>query len=163
MEENQKQSAIGINSLKTYVTELIHPSSDKYSEEQYPLFKYFNYTKYKNKDDMMKRIGDKNKYPLLRQLSENNQDIQNLDYLPAFNEFTNYMVNYYNFKISRKEAKDRSLEKEKIVNNEGFNKKFNGFVNAWEHIKLNVTKYQCRVDMDVKQGFKKSDKLSYYL
>ena len=163
MEENQKQSAIGINSLKTYVTELIHPSSDKYSEEQYPLFKYFNYTKYKNKDDMMKRIGDKNKYPLLRQLSENNQDIQNLDYLPAFNEFTNYMVNYYNFKISRKEAKDRSLEKEKIVNNEGFNKKFNGFVNAWEHIKLNVTKYQCRVDMDVKQGFKKSDKLINFL
>ena len=44
------------------------------------------YTKYKNKDDMMKRINDKNKYPLIRQLSEGKTDIQNLSclFLPEY-------------------------------------------------------------------------------
>ena len=36
-------------------------------------------------------------------------------------------------------------------------------MNSWEHIKLKATKYQCRDVMEIKQGFKKSDKLINFL
>ena len=114
IEENKKQSDSDIKSLKTFVTELIHPSSDSYSEKEYPMFKYFNYTKYKSEEDMMKKMNNKKKYPLINQFLKGNKDIQKLEYLPAFNRFTNYMVDYYSVKISREDARKRVLEQEEI-------------------------------------------------
>ena len=57
-EQNQRLADLDIKSLKTYLTELIHPSSESYSENEYPMFKYFNYTKYKSLDDMLKRMNN---------------------------------------------------------------------------------------------------------
>ena len=69
---------------------------------------------------MMKKMNDKKKYALISQLVVDNPDVKKLTYLPAFNEFTNYMVNYYSFKISREDAKNKPLEKEEIINEKGF-------------------------------------------
>ena len=158
-EENQKQSDNDIKSLKTFVTELIHPSSKNYLENEFPMFKYFNYTKYKSESDMMKKMNDKKKYALISQLVVDNPDVKKLTYLPAFNEFTNYMVNYYSFKISREDAKNKSLKDEEITKEKGFKKKFNDFIEAWENIKAKATKYKCRPEMKVKSGFMYEDKL----
>ena len=162
-EENQKQSDTDIRSLKTYVTELIHPSSESYTEKEYPMFKYFNYTKYKSEADMLKRMHNKEKYALILQLISDSPDVKKLKYLPAFNEFTNYMVNYYSFKISREDAKKNPLDEEEITKEQGFNKKYNNFINAWDHIKTKAIKYKCRPEMQVKQGFSKKDKLINFL
>ena len=161
--ENEKQSDSDINSLKTYVTELIHPSSDSYSEKEYPMFKYFNYTKYKSIEDMMKRMNDKKKYPLINQLVNESYDVEKLESLPAFNTFTNYMVDYYSFKLSREDAKKRVLDDEEITKQIGFNKMFGNFVKAWDLIKSDAIKYQCRPIMKVKQTFTKKDKLINFL
>ena len=50
------------------------------------------------------------------------------------------MVNYYSFKISREDAKNKPLEKEEIINEKGFKKKFNDFIEAWENIKEEIEK-----------------------
>ena len=121
MEENQKLSDLDMKSLKTYVTELIHPSSECYSDKEYPMFKYFNYTKYKTEDDIIKNLYHIEKYPLIKQFITGNPEVKYLSCLPAFNDFTNYMVNHYNFKISRIYAKERSLEDEDIIKTNGFN------------------------------------------
>ena len=162
-DENQKQSDLDIKSLKTYVTELIHPSSESYSEKEYPMFKYFNYTKYKSEEDMMKRMNNKEKYALIKQFSCGSPEVKNLAHLQAFNEFTNFMVNHYSFKISREDAKNKILGDEEITKELGFNKKFGNFVKAWEHIAKYARKYKCRPEMDVKPTFTKKDKLINFL
>ena len=162
-EEIQKQSDSGINSLKTLVTEFIHPSSEKYTENEYPMFKYFNYTKYKTEQDMMERMNNNDKYPLIKQLVNDSSEVKKLKYLPLFNEFTNYMVNYYSFKISREDAKKRVLEEEEIFKENGFNKKFGNFIKSWENIKEKAIKYKCRPEMEVKQKFGAKDKLINFL
>ena len=162
-DENQKQSDLDIKSLKTCVTELIHPSSESYSEKDYPMFKYFNYTKYKSEEDMMKRMNNKEKYALIKQFSSGSPEVKNLAHLQAFNEFTNFMVNHYSFKISREDANNKILEDEEITKEAGFNKKFGNFVKAWEHIAKYARKYKCRPEMDVKPTFSKKDKLINFL
>ena len=162
-EENQKQTNSDIKSLKTYVTELIHPSADSYTEKEYPMFKYFIYTKYKSIEDMIKKINKKEKYPLIIQLFCGGSDIQNMAYLQNFNDFTNHMVNHYTFQISREDAKKRSLEDEDIAKEKGFDKLFGNFKIAWKQIKSSATKYGCRPDMVVKEKFEKKDKLINFL
>ena len=160
--EEQKLN-LDIANLKTLVMELIPPNSEKYSETEYPMFKYFLYTKYKDENDLLNKMNNKEHYPLTNLLLAGYPDVKKLKYLPAFNEFTNYMVNYYSFKISREEAKNRSLEKEDIIKERGFNTKYKNFIEAWEHIKSEAIKYQCRPEMEVKQGFSKKDKLINFL
>ena len=145
------------------MTELTHPSSESYSEKEYPLFRYFNYTKYKSEDDMYKRMNEENRYPLIKQFIVGNPEVRNLSYLLNFNEFTNYMVNYYSFKISRDYAKENALEDEDVVKKKDFNKKFKNFTEAWDHIKKYSIKYQCREEMEVKESFSKKDKLINFL
>ena len=161
--ENQKQSDLDIKSLKTYVTELVHPSSNNYSEKEYPMFKYFNYTKYKSEEDMIKRMNNKERYALIKQFVMGSPEVKNLAYLQHFNEFTNYMVNNYSFKISREKAREQSLQGEEIVGEKAFNTKFVNFNKAWAHIKKYAKKYKCRPEMEVKEGFSKEDKLINFL
>ena len=161
-EKNLKED-IDITNLKTLVTELIPTNSEKYLEKEYPMFKYFNFTKYMSELDMYNRMTNKELYPLILKCIENNPDTRLLKYLPAFNEFTNYMVNHYSFIISREEAKNKSLENEEIVKEKEFDNKFNNFKEAWTHIKSKTTKYLCRPDMTIKEGFNKNEKLINFL
>ena len=162
-EENKKQSDLDIASLKTLVTELIPPYSETYTEKDYPMFKYFINTRYKSEDDMMKRMNNKDSYPLIKQFVTGSPDVKKLIHLQAFNEFTNFMVNNYSFKISRDDAKIRILANEEIAKDGNFNKKFKNFCDAWEHIKSNATKYKCRPDMEEKKQFTKNDTLINFL
>ena len=149
--------------LKNIVTEMIPPNSEYYSEKEYPMFKYFIYTRYKSEDDMFNRISNKDRYPLINQLVVKYSDIKKLKYLPAFNDFTNYMVNYYSFKISREEARNKPLVNEEIIKEKEFNKKYKNFIEAWDNIKSEAVKYKCRDLKEIKKGFNKNDKLINFL
>ena len=161
--EENLMHVIDIKSLKTYVTEIIPPNSCIYANKEYLLFKYFNYTKYKTEEDLMKKMNEKEKYPLIKQFVEDDPDVNKLKYLQDFNEFTIYMVNYYSFKISREYAKKNSLENEEINKENDFNRKYNNFLNAWNYIKSDAYKYKCRHQMEVKKGFSKKDTLINFL
>ena len=148
--ENQKQLEVDFHSLKTYVSELVPPIKEIYPEKDFPFFKYFIYTTYKTEEDMIRRMDNKEKYPLLNQLLQGNSKVYKLSSLPAFNEFTNYMVEHYSFKISRENAKKRLLKDEEILKEAQFTEKFNNFIKAWNKIKSEAIKYQCRPVMPVK-------------
>jgi hypothetical protein len=85
-----------------------------------------------------------------------------MKYLPAFNEFTNYMVENYSFKISRDDAKKRVLRNEDIYHHLNFKDKYKNFINAWNEIKSEAIKYKCRPEMKPKD-LKESDQLVYFL
>ena len=167
IEENKKLLELKNDNFQSIIQELSSPADEAiYPSQEYPLFKYFILTKYSTKDEFIKKIGPPNvyalKYPLLRQYLLDNPDTKKIKYLPNFNEFTNYMVEKYSFKISREEAKKKILKYESIVKEKGFDVKFNNFIKAWDEIKSEAIKYKCRPEMAPKT-LKQGDQLSYFL
>ena len=108
-------------------------------------------------------MPNKEKYPIINGFISNYQNLKKLKYLPVFNEFTNYMTDYYSFKVSREEANNRILEKEEIVKDKEFNIKFQNFVDSWDHIKSNAVKYRHNRLDEIKDKYTFKDKLSCFL
>jgi hypothetical protein len=126
------------------------------------MFKYFNLTKYRSKLDCFNHIPDKNKYSLTYQLLSDNKQYLNLNYLPIFNDFINYMNKKYSFKITREEAHKRKLKDEEIFTKEEFIEKFNKFRKIWSKIKSYAIKYKCDSELPEK-NLDSEDSLSYFL
>ena len=152
--------------IKTIINELSPPNEEIYHFNDYPLFKYFILTNYISRDDLINKLGPSKiyvlKYPLLHQYLLDNIDTKKMKYLPAFNEFTNYMVDNYSFKISRDDAKKRELKSEPIFKEPGFQNKFNNFIKAWNEIRSEAIKYKCRDEMKPKE-LNKDEKLICFL
>ena len=164
--ENQLLLQLDNKGLKSTICELSPPTEDIYPSEEYPLFKYFVLTKYCSVEDLKKKLGPENvyamKYPLLFQYLKDNPDILKMKYLPDYNIFINYMVDYYSFRISRDDAKNRTLNSEPIFSEKSFTNKFNNFIKAWNGIKSEAIKYKCRPIMK-KKDLGSNDKLVYFL
>ena len=160
--ENKNQLKISNYSFKSILNELTELDEKIYLPTEYPYFKYFIYTKYKTEEDFYKRMPSKEKYPLTNLMLMKIEEIKKLKYLPDFNEFTNLMLEEYSFKLSREEAKKRSLNKENIYKNENFKIKLKKFLKVWNKIKNDAIKYECRKEMPVKT-LSDTDKLNYFL
>ena len=152
--ENKNQLCMDHYDMKTIICELTPPNEKIYKKKEYPLLKYFMLTKYKSKEDFIKKLGPINyyitKYPLIGQYLLDKPGPKKMKYLPDFNEFTNYMVDYYSFKISRDDAKKRILNKEEIFNDPNFKNKYDNFIDSWDEIKSYAIKYKCRPEMPIK-------------
>ena len=126
-----------------------------YDEENYPFYKFFLMTTYPSKEsfinELKKVIQYETKYPLLNSyINDDIEQINILKYLPEFNEFVNYMIDYYSYKISREEEsnENRKLKDEEIYKNDKkFQKRFKNFKSIWKKLKPFATKYGCRDDM----------------
>ena len=124
-----------------------------YDKENYPFYRYFLMTIYpskKNYIDELKKTEDK--YPLLTaylNISDDSKELFNNFY--EFNEFCNFMINYYSYRISRKEASTKLIKDENIYINNiyGFRDKFNKFKEIWKKLKFYSIKYGCRDEMPV--------------
>ena len=68
-----------------------------------------------------------------------------------FNNFCNFMINYYSYKITREEASIKLIKDEEIyLNNEnGFRDKLNKFKEIWKILKNYSTKYGCKDEMPI--------------
>ena len=163
IKENEKQIKFeDYYSIETIVSELIPPNEEIYSEEEYPFFKYFNLTIYKTKEDFLSHFEEKEKYPLINQLLLDKPNVIKLKYLPKFNEFVNYMIYNYSFKISRDDSKNKILNKEEIFENPEFSNKFQNFIQIWKEIKDEAIKYKCYPELPIKE-FNSNDKLGFFL
>ena len=165
--EENNQNIKDKTSIKSIITEEILPNEKIY--EDYPLLKYFTYTEYRTRNDFMKKLeSDKDykiKYPLLYEyIKEQNKDsnVRKLFYLYYYNEFCNYMIDYYSYKISREEAKNSTLENELIFKDKSFSIKFNNFCACWKAIGKEAVIYQ-KIKLEEKKEYTKSDKLIYFL
>ena len=163
---NQTNLHLNIYDTKTIVSELYQPSEEIYPHKDYPYLKYCIYTKYRTKDDLLKMLGPEKdysrKYPLLHQYLQDNTKTKKLKYLPAFNDFTNYIVKYYSCQISRQIAKSKILKDEDIMNEPNFKDKLKEFKSSWGNIKSYATKYKCKDTMKPK-SLDENDSLIYFL
>ena len=143
------------------------PSLEIYKD--YPLLKYFTYTKYRTKKDFMKLLEPKEKcqkqYPLLFKYIFDNKisDVKKLTYLSYINEFSNFMIEYYSFKISREDAKNKTLkEVESELKEQIGEKKIKNFLISWKKIKSKAIQYKFHKVMEEKSLTDKSE-LVYFL
>ena len=125
-----------------------------YDEENYPFYKFFFMSTYPSKESMInelkKIIQYEKKYPLLSlYVNDLDERMYLIKYLPEFNEFENFMIDYYSYKISRDEASKKLLKDEEIYKNnpQKFLEKFNRFKEIWSELKPYATKYGCRDEM----------------
>ena len=169
MEINEKLTNIKKTSLKAIICELEPPNEELYPFNEYPFLKYFTYTKYQTIEDLKKYIGEKesymNEFPLLYKYLlyiNGESEAKNLKYLPIFNEFTNLMVNYFSFNITREASKTTKINDQSTLNNlEGFMNILNTFISSWNKIKD-----KARVYNDTELEEKKlstNDELAYFL
>ena len=125
-----------------------------YDEENYPFYKFFLMSTYSSKENMInelkKIIQYEQKYPLLSLYVNDLDDRMHIiKYLPEFNEFENFMIDNYSYKISREEASKKLLKDEEIYKNnpQKFLEKLERFKEIWSELKPYATKYGCRDEM----------------
>ena len=156
------------NIIQGIINEEKSPLQEIYKD--YPLLKYFTYAKYKTKIDFMKYLEPKEecqkKYPLLfKYLFEDDKisDVQKLTYLTYINEFSNFMIEYYSFKITRDEAKSKTLkEDEAEIKEQIGEKKMNNFLISWKNIKKKAIQYKFHKVMEEK-AITDTSELAYFL
>ena len=85
------------------IAELYPLTRIKSEVAEHPLFKYFYMTDYKLKS--LNYIGEKirgnKKYPLLSQIFAEDKDIFQMKKLESINQFENYLIDFYSYKIPR--------------------------------------------------------------
>ena len=126
-------------------------------------------TIYPSKDSFInefnKILEHEKKYPLLTfYLNNDNKFKYLMKYIPEFNEFCNFMIDYYSYKISREDASIKIIKNEDIyINNENnFRDKFNKFIEIWNKLKYYSTQYGCREEMSP-IDLDENKSLSYFL
>ena len=149
---NNKMFKSNNNSIKSLMLE--NHDIKLYEEKIYPYYKNFFMTIYPTKahfiNELQKIEKYQKKYPVLSYyIREDNPEKFLIKYLPEFNNFCNYMIDYYSYKISREDATKKILTTEEIYihNKQNFKEKFNTFKNIWKELRPYATKYGCRDEM----------------
>ena len=168
-ENNDKMLELNKHSMKSLVTETNEVNS--YDENEYPFYRYFLMTTYPNKKDFKDELQKINhfetKYPLLTNYIINKSPTLDLiKYLPEFNEFCNFMIDYYSYKISRDDASKKKIKDEDLYKNDeqNFRKKFDKFIAIWDKLSPYAVKFGCRDEMpsiDLKKD--ENQFLAYFL
>ena len=145
---NTKLHNTNKDNLKSIILELYNP--DEYSETEYPFLKYFIITKYPTEEHFISEIHKisnyNNLYPLLASyINPDNDKIELLKYLPKYNQFVNFMINQFSYKISRNEANKKKIcDIDLYVNdNNNFRKKVDEFLKIWDKLKKYNIQYKC--------------------
>ena len=164
-EEENKEKNKEINNkddIKIIVNEVF--PLEYYPENDYPFFKYFMYTEYPDKNNFIlkfQEIGEtyKYQYPLLYQLLLDDPNLKKLKYFYNFNEFCNYMLDHYSYKISRDKASKISLNDLKLKDYTDI--QFNNFCTSWNEIYKDAKEY--KGNLVNQKTLNENDKLIYFL
>jgi len=134
----------------------------------YPLIKYFKAASYPDYNKFYEQFNAvsncMNQYPVITSYinaTQNDEKIKFLENYHLINPFVNYMLDKYNNKISRKEAKEKKL-KEEFKNDNEMKKLFNNFKDGWKKIYKNLSNYDCHGRLPPKK-LKENDCLAFFL
>ena len=140
--------AINLNPLsdKSIIQEVF--SHDKYSEKDFPDFKYFYIFEYPTKEHFIKIFNskdkNKDKYPILNNIINNDEirvKLELMKYLPKINKLCNYMINFVSFKYSRDEAKSKLVKDE--IKDEEFISLLRDFIPIYKKIRPYIKQEGC--------------------
>ena len=151
---NQKLLNVDKYNMKSLMLE--NNDIKNYEEDNFPFYKYFLMTIYPSKEtfinEFKKVIEHEKKYPILTVYINFDNKLKDLfKFFPEFNDFCNFMINKYSYKITREEASKKLLKDEEIYKNNinKFKDKFNKFKEIWSYLKIYSNKYGCRDEMPI--------------
>jgi len=162
LNENLKELELDSESVKVIVNEIFEPQ--KYNKK-YPFYKYFMLAKYPDINDFInqkKEIGDdifRYKYPLTSQYLLDGNNKSKIKNLLDINEFCNYMIDSYSFKISRETANETCMSDE--INDDFPEDQLDKFLLAWENIYPDVQNF--KKDTENIKKLSTNDKLIKFL
>ena len=139
-----------------------------YEEKDYPFYKYFLMTTYPSKESFIEETKRTNlfekDYPLISAyISKRNKEKFLIKYLPDFNDFCNYMIDYYSYQVTREYASEKKIKDEEIFrNDENFKQKFDTFVENWQNLKEYETNFSFKEEMPV-INLNENTPLAYFL
>ena len=127
---NKKMEKSNKNSIKALMLE--NNDIKDYDELNYPFYKYFLMSSYPTEENFIHELKNikeyEKKYPIITYyLREDNPEKFLIKYLPNFNNFSNFMIDYYSYKISREDAAKRIIKEEDLYkqDKQGLKKNFN--------------------------------------
>ena len=167
IKNNELLMLLGTNSIKPLILEIL--DAKEYNEREYPFYQYFLMTTYPTKDHFIqefKKVDQyETKFPIISNyINENDPKKYLIKYLPEFNKFSNYMINYYSYKISRKDAAIRRINKEYLYedNIDQFRQKFKTFITIWDKLRPFAVKY-LRYEEMPPAYLRESSSIAYFL
>ena len=138
------------------------------SPKNFPLINYFYATNYPNYEKFWEQFSSIPKvdieYPVISKYLYTSQDIEGIKFLENFhliNPFVTFMLDKYSNKISREEAKKRTIKGE-LENNEEMKKLFEKFKKGWKNIYKDLSNYDCNGQLPEK-NITEDDCLAYCL
>ena len=170
IKSNNNIQEIQTLSNKSIITESINPIN--IPENDYPLIKYFTFTKYPTKKSFEKAfelLQNKNIYPVLNSYFTylNQGDFEKIQYLSLLNPFTLYMINRHSYNISRQDANKKTINDDlnEIRNNKIINM-FENYKHAFDNLSKLIPNrdFLCHINnTKMKTNISLSDELSYCL
>ena len=180
---------LNFQTLKELIQQNFDPTL--YSNELYPDLKFYCISNIYDLNTFTKIFNsnkeNKNKYALINALINIDSDLiknaKKMKYLKHINKLANLLLNIYSYKISRENAKVKTLQEElsNIINNlNEINKQKQWteqafideyvvpFKKSWDEIKNKSVQYKCRILRDLDRGEKPLDidinnTLNYFL
>ena len=166
IKENIKLLGTNKDSIEGMINEIHSPS--ECDKNKYPLINYFVKSSYPNSDilnEKLMQIDKKNSlYPVLSAyIGLEGIDASKLNSFLEMNPFVNEMISRYSFKISREEAKEKTINSElKKIGGDKLMKKFNTFIQHYNKLLRECNKYQCRT-LEYPGQITSNSKLAYVL
>ena len=178
-------------SIKEIIQEHFDPSF--YDQMLYPDIQYYTTSKLQTFNSFINKFNsskeNESKYPLINILIKKEEDEEdtinaiNMKNLVNINKLANILLKIYSFKISRENAKNKTLKNElnyiidiynqmnpekKITEEDFIDNYINPFIQSWEKIKKEAVQYKCQILRDSEKGEKPLDmninnKLCYFL
>jgi len=166
IKNNKEILKIDDDTIKSILQETSNLSN--LSTKAYPLIQYFNVVQYPTTTEFTEQfnlISDRvNKFPVITTYLNTLEDKESIEFLENFqfiNPFVNYMLEKYNNKISREEAKKIKI-KDELKNDKSMKKLFKNFIIGWNNVYNNLSNFDCHGRLKPKE-LTKEDVLAYYL
>ena len=103
--------------LSIILEEELYNNNLNINKKEFPNIEFFNILKMPSFEDFKNEFNyyEKNKdnFPILNAILNENSEIQYLKYLPKLNELCNYLIENYSYKYTREEAKKKRKKKKK--------------------------------------------------
>ena len=164
--ENNKILGTHKESIEGMINEMQSPKES--DNGKYPLLEFFVKSSYPNADvlnDKLMQIDRKNAlYPVLSAyIGLEGIDASKLSSFLEMNPFVNEMISRYSFKISREEARNRTIGMElNKIGGDKIKKKYDSFIQHYNRLLRECNKYQCKT-LEYPGQITSASKLAYVL
>jgi len=123
-----------------YIAEL------KQNPQKYPLLGLFNHVKLPSLEDFWQQFilqhNNSPAFPLLNLFQEKSHELSHLSSLPVITNFTNYLMNQFNYQISRDQANSTQIQNF-LDQDPKLNKLFETFEEKWNTLPFKTVQMQC--------------------